>query len=202
MASKELPDFTAPKLAQALQVMQTGGYATALPKLSAEEKALIYHYTLDGSDSIKNPLPGAAGLDARLRGYALANALYKLPPYVGPVYSAEWWEPAELNPSRLLNAIGLGFSPDVVRWPTFLSASTSRRVALEHLLHYPTRPKNCLLYILSKTGRYIDALSHRGINGTDPPVAEREVLFLPATQFQVVAVHQQTSYLEIELLEL
>ena len=200
MTDQELPDFTSPKLAQALRAVQTGGYATALPELSAEEKALIYHYTLDGSDSIKNPLPGAVGADARLRGLALAAALRKLPPYAGPVYSAEWWEPAELDPLRLLAAIGLPQA--AIKWPTFLSASTSRRVALDHLLYYPTRPKNCLLYILAKTGRYIDAVSHRGIHGEDPPMAEREVLFLPESRFRVVKMQRATTYTEIELLEL
>lgn len=195
-------DFTSKILADALKAVQVGGYAAALPALSAEEKALIYHYTRDGSDSIKNPLPGAAGADARLRGLALAAALRKLPPYAGPVYSAEWWEPAELNPLRLLAAIGLAFSPAAIKWPTFLSASTSRRVALDHLLHYPTRPKNCLLYILAKTGRYVDAVSHRGIHGEDPPMAEREVLFLPGTRFRVVKMQPATTHTEIELLEL
>lgn len=198
----DLLDFTEIKLAHALRAVQMGGYATAAPKLSAKEKALVYYYTLDGSEAIKDPLRKAAGANNEPLGQALAVALAKLPPYAGPVYSAEWWEEADLKSLRLLAAIGAIFSPAAITWPTFLSASASRRVAMEHLVSYPTRPKNCLLYILAKAGRYVDAVSHRGTNGSDPAVAEREVLFLPNTRFRVVKVRPATTYTEIELLEL
>lgn len=198
----DLLDFTETKLAQALRAVQTAGYATALPELSAKEKALIYYYTLDGSEAIKDPLRKAAGNNKEPLGQALAAVLVRLPSYAGPVYSAEWWEEADLNALRRLAAIGATFAPAAITWPTFLSASASRRVAMEHLVSYPTRPKNCLLYMLAKSGRYVDAVSHRGANGSDPAVAEREVLFLPNTQFRVVKVRPATTYTEIELLEL
>ncbi|AMR27791.1 hypothetical protein A0257_12270 [Hymenobacter psoromatis] len=195
-------DFTTPKLAQALRAVQQGGYAAALPELSLPEKALLYYYTRDGSEAIKDPLRQAAGSNEEPLGQALAAALAKLPPYRGPVYSAEWWNEDDLKAMRLLAAIGLTSAPAAITWPTFLSASTSRRVALEHLTSFVTRPKNCLLYILSKSSRYVDAVSHRGENSRDPAMAEREVLFLPNTRFRLVNIRQATTYTEIELLEL
>ena len=195
-------DFTTPKLAHALQAVQQGGYAVALPELSSPEKALLYYYTFDGSEAIKDPLRTAAGANTEPLGQALAATLAKLPPYRGPVYSAEWWDETDLKALRLLAAMGAPFAPAGIAWPTFLSASTSLRVALEHLESFQTRPKNCLLYIVSKAGRYVDEVSHRGVNGPDPPVAEREVLFLPNTRFRVVGISQATTHTVIELLEL
>lgn len=194
-------DFTKEKLAQALQTVQTGGYATACPTLNAEEKAIIYHYTYRGSDEIKIPVRENDGATTEPMGQLLAAALTKLPPYRGLVYSAEWWDEEEVQALQLhVAARNAGFGGSK-RWPTFLSASTSRRIARLHLESYGGR-KNCLLTIVSKTGRYIDELSHHGVHGPDPLATETEVLFLPNTRFRVVAVHYATSHAEIQLLEL
>ena len=138
------PDFTTPKLAHALQAVQQGGYASVLPTLNSREKALLYYYAFDGSEAVKGPLR-AAGANKKPLGQALAATLAKLPPYNGPVYSAEFWDETDLKALRLMAATGTPFAPAHVVWPTFSSASTSRRVALEHLNSFLTRPENCLL---------------------------------------------------------
>lgn len=197
-----LLDFTESRLAHALATVQTGGYQTAFPMLNAYEKALIYHYTYQGSAEIKDPVRAQDGLIIEPLGQSLVAALHKLPPYVGLVYSAELWTEAELYDLQRRAATGPNpFHLNEKRWPTFLSASQSSRVAHDHLFHYGGR-KNCRLLLVSRTGRYIDALSHYGANGRDPAASEREVLFLPNTRFRVVQVRHATTHWEIELLEL
>lgn len=197
-----LLDFTESRLAHALATVQTGGYQTALPELNAYEKALIYHYTYQGSAAIKDPVRAHDGALLEPLGQCLAAALRKLPPYAGLVYSAEFWTEDELLDLQRRAATGPNpFHLNEKRWPTFLSASQSSRVAHDHLFHYGGR-KNCRLLLVSRTGRYIDALSHYGANGRDPAASEREVLFLPNTRFRVVQVRRATTYWEIELLEI
>lgn len=60
--------------------MQTGGYATACPELSAAEKAVIYYYTYTGSGTINRVLHTGNGKNSTPVGQALASALSKLPP--------------------------------------------------------------------------------------------------------------------------
>ena len=196
-----LLDFTESRLAHALATVQTGGYQTASPELNAYEKAIIYHYTYHGSAEIKDPVRAHDGALTEPLGQSLAAALRKLPPCAGLVYRAELWTEAELL--ALLRRAATGPNPfhlNEKRWPTFLSASQSSRVAHDHLFNYGGR-KNCRLLIVSQTGRYIDALSHYGANGRDPAASEREVLFLPNTRFRIVQVRHATTYWEIELLE-
>jgi|GEM_PF-6038343 len=201
MSPFDFIDFTKPRLAHALRTVQTGGYATACPALSAEEKALIYHYTYQGSDEIKVPIRLKNGLVDEPLGLGLVAALHKLPAHTGQVYSAELWDAQELAALHLKAVVSdAGFS-GTKRWPTFLSASTTRRIAMQHLESFGGQ-KNCILSIFSRTGRYIDELSHHGIHGRDPLATETEVLFLPNTLFRVVSVHRATTHTEIQLVEL
>ena len=201
MDKAELATYTyvSQYLPDELQLMQTGGYATAHPELTPQEKALLYHYTYTGSQSLNVPMYHNGGVLTTPFGLGMAAALRKLPLYSGVVHSAAQWEVAELRALQLRVAVGqVAISLGVKRWPAFLSASRSRAVAKQHLNY---SPKNCLLSIFSKTGRLIESLSHYGPNGPDSAANEQEVLFLPAALFRVVAVRQTTSFTEIELLE-
>ena len=192
-------DFSKNQLALALRAVQTGGYATACTALSAEEKAIIYHYSYQGSEEIKAPVRQKDGLNDEPLGMGLAAALAKLPLYDGLVFSAELWDEVELSALLMRFAIdpsAFAKAKTVKRWPTFLSASQTRRVAVDH---QNFGKKNCILSILSKNGRHIDALSHRGINGHDPAAGEREVLFLPNTRFHIVSVLPATATTELEI---
>lgn len=194
-----LLDFTTNPLADALATVQAGRYASAHPDLSDIEKALIYHYTDTGSQPLNLLLHAQAGRNTTPLGQELAAAVARLPPYQGLVYSAAFWQEEELRRLWLQAAAGSAFALDEKRWPAFLSASKSLAVARQHLNY---SPKNCLLFINSKTGRSVEALSRYGPNGPDPYENEREVLFLPRTRFRLLAVRSATTYLEIELLGL
>lgn len=200
MRPREIHAYAASYLPTELALVQSGGYATAHPELTPAEKALVYHYTDTGSGALNRALHQHGGIIETTQGYGLAATLTKMPAYKGPAYSAALWNSVDL--AVLLRKAASGDTPfnlDIVRWPAFLSASRSLAVAQQHLNY---SPKNCLLIISSKTGRHIEALSRYGPNGPDPAMNEREILFLPGTRFEVVAVRPATSFAEIELLEL
>ncbi|MCI1189226.1 ADP-ribosyltransferase domain-containing protein [Hymenobacter sp. DH14] len=199
-----LLDFTTdPSLIHALRVVQEGGYAAAHPDLTPEEKAIIYYYTLshDCANAIKGPIAKAGGNIAEPAGLWLQAALTRLPAHVGPVYSAEQWPAEVLQELHQREAQGEPFGTLANQhWPNFMSSSTSQRIARKILFDNLHR-KNCLLTILSRTGRYIEGLSHYGSNGRYGIENEQEVLFLPHTSFRVVGLRKQTSFTEIQLVE-
>ena len=98
----------------------------------------------------------------------------------------------------MLRAAAEGTLLNLKHWPAFISASKSKAVAGQAMNY---SPKNCLLSILTHSGRNIELLSRYGPNGSDPASNEREVLLLP-TQYRIAAVRQTTFFAEIELLEL
>ncbi|RZJ91146.1 MAG: hypothetical protein EOO60_08275 [Hymenobacter sp.] len=199
-------DFSDPYLAHALRVVRERGYVTAHTDcdLTPEEKATIYYYTHshECANAIKKPIAEAAGVISEPSGLWLRAALNKLPPYNGPVYSAEQWPADTLLLLHQRQAAGepLGTLAGVP-WPNFMSSSISRKIAERHLFDNLHR-KNCLLTVLSRAGRYIEALSRYGSNGQHGIDNEQEVLFLPNTSFRVVDIRQKTSYSEIKLIEL
>ena len=137
--------------------MQAGGYARACPELTAAEKAIVYHYTHTGSTSINRELYAASGHNNTLLGQALAAALAKLPPFTRQlVFSAAWLTQPEWQLVLNSAAGDTLFATKPLRWPAFLSASTSLLVAEQHANY---SPKTCLFSIQSKTGRSIEALS-------------------------------------------
>lgn len=200
MNQTELLAYVSQHLPTELRLMQTGGYATACPELSDAEKAVIYYYTYTGSSTINHVLHTGKGENGALVGQALASALSKLPPLSNElVFSAAWLPPPDWQ-HLLAAAAGTGLLDTLpLRWPAFLSASQVLRVAEQHLNY---SPKSCLLAIRSKTGRLVEAVSHYGPNGPDPAQNEREVVFLPSTQFQVVNIGGATRWPEIGLVEL
>lgn len=197
-------DFTEPYLANALSKVREGGYVAAYPRLTPEEKAVIYYYTHshECANAIKDPIARANGMITEPAGLWLQAALQKLPPYAGPVYSAEQWPADKLVLLYERQAAGepLGELTDI-RWPNFMSSSASLKTA-QHYLFSNLHRKNCLLSILSRTGRNIEPLSSYGSNGRYGVPNEREVLFLPHTSFRIVGIKQKTSFSEIQLVEL
>ena len=197
-------DFTRSPLADALQVVQADGYASAHPELTPAEKALVYYYTDTGSTAINRALHVNSEASLNALGQELAKALRKLPVHMGTVYSAAHLTPAELRRLTELAAVGHTLeAAGTTTWPAYLSASRSRRVAKTHG-EYPDvlAPKNCLLVIRSKTGRNIEELSCYGSNGKDPFDSEQEVLFLPDTRFAIVGADFATNPPILELVEI
>lgn len=200
MTQTELLTYVSQHLPAELLLMQTGGYAAAHPELSAAEKAVIYYYTHTGSGRVNRALHASNGDASTLVGQALASTLNKLPSLSNElVFSAAWLTQPDWQ-QLLAAAAGTNLLDTApLRWPAFLSASQALVVAEQHLNY---SPKNCLLAIRSKTGRLVEAVSHYGFNGPDPAQNEREVVFLPNTQFQVVSIGGATPWPEIGLVEL
>jgi hypothetical protein len=186
-----------------LHLMQTGGYVTAHPELTPQEKALLYHYTANGSTAINQSLRASQGVPANTLTQELVAAAQKMPLYEGSVYSAAHSSPAELS---RLQAVFTGGTPQTaqrITWPAFLSTSRSLLVAERHLNYTgPPRPHNCLFQISSLRGRSIELLSRYGPNGYDPYDNEQEILFLPATTFRIIGINFATAWPQVELLEL
>ena len=80
-----------------------------------------------------------------------------------------------------------------------LSASTEVSIARQFLR---ASPKNCLFIIRSRSGRLIEAASKYGVHGLAPGQNEREVLFRPQTEFEVLGVVAETDFNRITLQEL
>lgn len=200
MNPAQLLVYVSQYLPDELRLMQAGAYATACPELSAAEKAVVYHYTHTGSQAVNQALYASNGNNDTLFGQALAAALHKLPPFAGQqVFSAAWLTLAQWQQVRAAADGRTLVDAAPLSWPAFLSTSRSPRIAEQHL-NYP--PKNCLFSIQSRTGRLVEALSYYGPHGPDPGLNEREVLFLPNTQFAVIGIDSATPLPEIGLVEL
>ena len=126
-----LLDFTESRLAHALATVQTGGYQTAFPALGAYEKAVIYHYTYQGSAEIKDPVRAHDGATTEPLGQSLVAALRKLPPtsgwYIAPNFgrkpsckTCSAGRPPAPTHFTLTKSAGLPFYPPVslAEWPT------------------------------------------------------------------------------------
>lgn len=163
---------------------------TALPSLSATDKALIYHYSEDGYESLNEGLHANNGQNSSLFGRGLADALTRLPAYVGEVTSGVYLSASQLNHYQACAQNGTPVS-----WPAFLSTSCKPSISMFYLR---TKEKNCLFVIQSLTGRLIEEAAKYGVDGQN----EYEVLFKPNTKFEVLQVVTETDYTRIVLDEL
>ena len=168
----------------------SGRRATALPKLSATDKALIYHYSEDGYESLNARLHATGGLNISLFGVGLADALTRLPAYVGEVTSGVYLSKTQLKHYQACALNGMSVS-----WPAFLSTSLRPGISMCYLR---SNEKNCLFVIQSLTGRLIEEVAKYGVDGQN----EYEVLFTPNTKFEVLQVVPETDYTRIVLDEL
>ncbi|AMR26840.1 hypothetical protein A0257_06770 [Hymenobacter psoromatis] len=182
--------------------MQTGGYAAAYPHLTAEEKALIYHYTASGSTNINRLLRNSQGVPANALSQELVAVVQKMPVYQGSAYSAAHLSPPELSRLRSVFTGGTPQTAESLTWPAFLSANRSISIAERHLNYTsPPRPHNCLFLLNSLRGRSIESLSYYGPNSHDPHDNEQEILFLPNTTFRITGIDFTTAWPQVELLE-
>jgi hypothetical protein len=194
MRQRELLSYINRINPDALRAVQAGPRAAALPELTAADKALIYHYSEDGYEALNDYLHANSGANDSVLGQGLVAALKKLPPYEGEVQSGIWLRASELQFYR-----GCARTATPVRWPAFLSATLKPGIAMQFLR---SARKNCLFVIQSRTGRLIEAVAKTGLYGQAPGQNEREVLFAPQTEFDVLAVVDETDYTRIVLDEL
>ena len=194
MRQREILTHAKKYLPEALRIVQAGGYATALPQLTAAEKALLYHYTEDGYDALNAGLHTSLGVSLGSFGQGLVTALAKLPPHVGEAFSGVRLRTSEL---QFYQSCALSGTP--VRWPAFLSATLKDSIAMMFLR---TEQKNGLFVMQSKTGRLIETVAKHGVHGQASGQNEYEVLFAPQTEFDVLAVEDEPDYTRITLDEL
>lgn len=172
------------------RAVQQGRRATVLPRLTAIDKAAIYHYSDDGYEALNRALHASGGHNSTLFGQGLAAALAKLPAYVGSAFCG-----VRLRPGQLMLYRASADAGEPVSWPAFLSASQKATIAYQYL---HASQKNCLFVIQSRTGRLIEEVSKYGVEGQN----EYEVLFAPRTRFEVLEVAIETGYTRIVLDEL
>ncbi len=172
------------------RAVQQGRRATALPKLTALDKAAIYHYSDDGFEALNQGLHARGGTNDTLLGQGLAEALSLLPAYEDLAYGG-----VRLRPAQLAHYRACAGTDAVVSWPAFLSASRKESIAYQYL---HSDGKNGLFVIQSRTGRLIEEISRYGVDGQN----EYEVLFAPHARFTVEEVVAEAGYTRIVLDEL
>lgn len=194
LTPQQLTAYVRKHLPAAWRAVQTPRMQAVRSRLSLTDRALIYHYTDRGFSRLNHTLhaaPDAASLESR----GLATALRKLQPYAGLVYSGAYLTPDQLRHFQQCLARGT-----LVSWPAFLSASTAFGIAEWHLgMATSQKPKNCLFWLDSRTGRDIARFSCYGPNG--PKSNEYEVLFAPGAQFQVLEITSELRQTRIILAE-
>lgn len=186
---RQLAEYLRVYCPEGWRAVQQGRRASALPKLTALDKAAIFHYTDDGFEGLNQGLH-ASGVNDTLLGRGLAEALARLPPHEDLAYAG-----VRLRPAQLAHYRACAGTDAAVSWPAFLSASQKEGVAYQHL---HSDGKNCLFVIQSRTGRLIEEISRYGVDGQN----EYEVLFAPHARFTVEEVVAETGYTRIVLDEL
>jgi hypothetical protein len=186
----QLAEYLAQYCSIGWRAVQSGRRSNVLSHLDIIDKTAIYHYSEDGYEALNRQLHASGGDNSTLFGQGLAEALAKLPAYVGLVSSGVFLQPAQLHYYRARAQDG-----QPVSWLSFLSASQKDTIARQYL---HSSGKNCLFVIQSRTGRLIAELSKYGVDGQN----EYEVLFVPHTRFEVLEVANETGYTRIVLDEL
>lgn len=171
--NKEFTDPKSENLVWNAKVFTVSLIASGEAMLSPQEIFALCLYT-NNSDMAMMITEATVNLDnARLNIFepfisTLNRAYHSMPPFSSEVYLAT----NELD--RTMFQIGAQFS-----WPTFRSASTMWRVALDHVPSFDdkTNKKGTVFVIKSKTGRLMVRYSQFSYDG--------EVLIAPSTQFKV-----------------
>lgn len=186
---RQLAEYLQHYCPEGWQAVRRGRRATALPGLTAIDKAAIYYYSDDGYEALNRTLHISGGHNNTLFGQGLAAALAKLPAYTSEASSG-----VQLWPEQLRHYHARAEDGQPVSWPAFLSASQNASIARQYL----SPERNCLFVIQSRTGRLIEKISKYGVDGQN----EHEVLFAPNTQFEVQRVANEPGYTRIVLDEL
>ena len=144
---RQLADYLQQHCLEGWRAVQQGRRATALPALTALDKAAIYYYSDDGYDALNQKLHLSGGHNNTLFGQGLVAALAKLPAYVGAASSGVRLRPEQLRQYRACVENGQPIS-----WPAFLSASQKATIARQYMR---SLQNNGLFVIQSRTGRLI-----------------------------------------------
>lgn len=151
------------------------------------EKALILKYSNDGFENLNEQLRNSAGENNSEYGKLLESCLNKLNNFEGLVYRG-----ANLTDLELNRYIEANTTNEPLKEFAFISASKSRLIAMEFR-------GNALFRIYSRSGKEVEKIAMHGVYGAPN---EKEVLFKPNTQFNVLEVRQQVDYSLITLEEI
>ncbi len=155
--------------------------------LNDHEKALVYKYTDDGY-KINSALISSKGLDFNDYGIFLLHTINKLPNYTGIVYRKVY-----LSPSELAKYLDAKLSQLPIQEHFFISASKFISLAL-FWKGLTTFKPNCLFVIFTRTGKEIELLSKYN--------DEKEVLLIPNSNFTVLDVQIEPSFIQITMEQL
>ncbi len=178
--------FVLKYLSEELRIIQTSERKSVLPELNQYEKTLIFHYSDSGFEQVNERLRDSEGKELNEFGILLKQTLKKLPDYSGLVYRN-----VNLDKRQILKYQDALKNNNSIAEPAFSSCSYSKLIANEY-------GGNVTFRILSKTGKNIEAIAKHGLFGSPN---EKEVIFLPNTEFIVLAIEDKINYLEITLEE-
>ena len=161
--------------------------------LNREEIAVIYAYTEDMYEPLNERLRRNLGqIDTEL-GKELDRILAKLPNFEDRVFKGK-----SLNSSRTAYYEDTFNNNDIVTHYAFESTSKSELIAKSFMRNSKT-DKQVLFTIISKFGKDIEKYSKYG---TSSGQNEKEVLFRPNSQFEVLYIDKSKDFITITLNEI
>jgi hypothetical protein len=181
---RELEKYVHARLEDELRKVRRD-FATAMPELSDEVKAIIYKYT-DDAFIVNDTLRESKGQKITPYAKHLDTALSILPDYKNIVFRG-----VRNTASRLKKYQNAFESRETIIEYGFTSASTKKEIAREY--------GTIILQIFSKRGKLIQNISKFGSkSGTN----EFEVLFRYSTSFNVLEIIENGIYTFIQLEEI
>jgi len=164
------------------------------PQLSETEATALHYYTDGGFSELNKMLRGKIETNDFLTTYAqtMQDALKKLPNFKGTVFRN-----AKLR-QEIIEEYRKAFEEKQPYKHTFFTSTSKNKEAMADLYS----SGNVDFEIVSKTGKYINAISYYGEKFADEVDSEYEVLFLKDTNFEVVDFIKNGSNFTIKLKEL
>ena len=144
--------------------------------LSLEEHVIIFKYTEDGYESLNENLRLSEGKNLSEFGKYLDKTLNKLPDYKGIAYRS-----VKITDNELQKYLKAKENNSILVEHSFISASKSKAIANEF-------GRNCQFTIYSKSGKEIEKFAKYGLQH---PQNEKEILFKPNLQFEVLEITKQ-----------
>jgi hypothetical protein len=184
-ALDKLKSYVKTNLSAELREIENSDRKDSLKQLNNFEKALVYKYSDNGYEDLNSDLRINKGKNTSEFGKLLASAVKKLDDFEGLVYRS-----ANLDKDELEIYLNAYKNNSPITEFSFISTSKSRLIAMQY-------NGNLLFRILSKTGKEIELISKFGSGSQN----EREVLFAPNSDFNVLDVTNESSYTLITMEE-